>query len=146
MSLNLDLHQNMFNDMKFSALHLKWLWWSSSHSYNLAIHWYAPTIKDHNNHASCTLFSWAKGVMQEFDIELYPHVLTSNFDSGSEVKSCLEMSWCLCTSGVYPTCFTSPSSMLSASTLIQPSARTRMHEKYLLMSARWWRRSISRRH
>jgi hypothetical protein len=37
MSLNLDLYQNGFNNMKLLALRLSWLQWSSSHSYNLAI-------------------------------------------------------------------------------------------------------------
>ena len=102
MSLNLDLYQNKFNNMKFLALRLSWLRRSSSHSYNLAIRRYAPTIEERNNHqASDNLFSWARGVLREFDIELSAHVLTGNSDSGSDVKRCIEVvmalmrEWCI---------------------------------------------------
>ena len=92
MSLNLDLYQNKFNNMKFLALRLSWLRRSSSHSYNLAIRRYAPTIEERNNHqASDNLFSWARGVLQEFDIELSAHVLSGNSDYDSNLKRCIKV-------------------------------------------------------
>ena len=68
----------------------------------MAIRRYAPTIDERNNHqTSDNLFSWARGVLQKFDIELSAHVLTSSSDSGFDIKRCIEVvmtlmrEWCI---------------------------------------------------
>lgn len=147
MSLNLDLYHNMFNNMKFPVLYLNWLRWSSSNSHNLAFIDMLQRSKNaivikHQITCLVGLESFCMNLISSSMCMCWPIILIMAPMSNDSLK----LSWCLCMSGVYPTYITSPSSMFSAFTSIQPSARTRMYEMSLLMSTRWWRRSISRRH
>jgi hypothetical protein len=49
-------------------------------------------IEEHNSHqVSTNLLSWTRGILRDFDIELFAHMLTGNFDFGSDVKRCIEV-------------------------------------------------------
>jgi hypothetical protein len=49
-------------------------------------------IEEQNSHqVSTNLLSWTRGILRDFDIELFAHVLTDTFDFGSNVKRCIEV-------------------------------------------------------
>lgn len=104
-------------------------------------------MEEYNSHqVSSNLLSWTRGILREFDIELFAHVLTGNFDIGYDVKRCIEVVMALmqewCVSHFYHF-----SLIIALSTHLNPvKCMNKKAWKSSLMSAWWWKRWISWRH
>ena len=96
-------------------------------------------IEEYNSHqVSSNLLSWTRGILREFDIELFAHVLTGNFDIGSYVKRCIEVVMALMREW-YVSHFYHFSLIIAFSTHLNPvKCMNKKAWKSSLMSAWWW--------